>query len=86
MAQRVRKNILAYSLWLLSAALGLVAVVQLRQFLLIDFPIMVLFRYGLSAYGQRAIDQFGTVLLGLSWMLFVVASESDFRKLVDEGS
>jgi hypothetical protein len=84
MAQRGLRTILAYGLWLLSAAVALLAAAQLRQFLLIDFPIMVLFPLGLSRYAQRAMDRFGTVLIGLAWLIFVVASESYFRKLVDE--
>ena len=76
-------GVLAYGLWLASAALALWAFVWLRQFLLIDLPINVLLPIGLSQYGQRAMDRFGTVILGLTWLIFVVASESYFRKLID---
>jgi hypothetical protein len=83
MGRRFLLGVLAYGLWLASAALALGAMLLLRQFLLIDLPINVLLPMGLSQYGQRAIDRFGTVILGLTWLIFVVASESYFRKLID---
>ena len=49
-------------------------------FLLIDLPINVL---NTNRYTQRAADRFGTVLLGLAWLIFVVASESYFRRILD---
>ncbi len=66
-----------------SAALALWAMIRLRQFLLIDFPIIVLMPAGLSQYGQRAVDRWGTFILGLLWLIFAVGSEAYFRKLID---
>lgn len=83
MARRILQYILAYGLWLASAALALAAFMQLRQFLLIDFPIMVLLPMGLSQYWQRTIDRFGSVTLGLIWLVFVIASEGYFRRLIE---
>ncbi len=84
MGRRILLGVLAYGLWLASAALALWAMILLRQFLLIDLPIKVLLPIGLSQYGQRAMDRFGTVILGLTWLILVVASESYFRKLIDQ--
>jgi hypothetical protein len=83
MARRIFLFIVTYALWLVSAALALWVMVRLRQFLLIDFPIRVLMPRGLSQYGQRSIDRFGTVILGLLWLVFVVASESYFRRILE---
>jgi len=47
---------------------------------LIDLPIAVL---RADRYTQRAADRFGTVLMGLAWLIFVVASESYFRRIID---
>ena len=76
MARQILLGIVTYGLWLLAAALGLWVVLELRQFLLIDFPIMVLMPLGFSRYWQRTADRFGVVILGLLWLIFVVASNS----------
>ena len=73
-------GVLAYGLWLVSAALAVAAVLYLRLFLLIDLPINML---SANTYTQRAVDRFGTVLLCLAWLIFVVASESYFRRIID---
>lgn len=79
-AQSILRGVLAYGLWLVSGALTLVATLYLRILLLIDLPINVL---GANRYTQRAADRFGTVLFGLAWLIFVVASESYFRRIID---
>jgi hypothetical protein len=79
-ARRIPLVILAYMLWLASAALSLWAVFWLRIVVLIDLPIMVL---RLNRWTLVAVDKFGTVILGLVWLLFVLASEADFRKLLE---
>jgi len=78
MARRIPLVILAYVLWLASAALSLWAALWLRTVVLIDLPIMTL---RLNRWAFIAVDKFGTVILGLVWLLFVLASEADFRKL-----
>ena len=78
--RRILRGVLAYGLWLVSGALALVAALYLRLFLLIDLPINVL---RANRYTQRAADRFGTVLFGLAWLIFVVASESYFRRIID---
>jgi hypothetical protein len=83
MARHILRYILAYGLWLVSAALASAIFVQWRQFLLIDFPIMVLARLGLSPHGQMAMDQFGTVILGILWLTILLISENFFHKLAD---
>lgn len=83
MGRRILLGVLAYGLWLVSGALALAVFIQLRQFLLIDFPIMVLMPMGLSQYWLTTIDRFGAVTLGLIWLVFVVASEGYYRRLIE---
>jgi hypothetical protein len=83
MGRRILLGVLYIGLWLASSALAFWAMLQLRQFLLIDFPIMVLMPAGLSPYGQRAIHNFGGVILGLLWLIYAIGSESYFRRLLD---
>jgi hypothetical protein len=71
----------AYVLWLVSAALSFVALLWVRIFVLIDLP-MVVFR--LDPWVLRAINRFGTFILGLVWLLYLIASEAYFRRLYEE--
>ncbi len=77
---RISRVILAYSLWLASGALSLWALMWVRVFLLVDLP-MVVFR--VNPWVLRAIDRFGSVGLGIVWLIFAVASESYFRRLLE---
>jgi hypothetical protein len=77
---RIVRIVLGYALWFTSAALSLWAALWLRTVVLIDLPIMAL---RLSRWALIAVDRFGTVILGLVWLLFVLASEADFRKLAE---
>lgn len=76
--KRIVRIVLGYALWFTSAALSLWAALWLRTVVLIDLPIMTL---RLNRWALIAVDRFGTVILGLAWLLFVLASEADFRKL-----
>jgi hypothetical protein len=44
---------------------------------------MVLMPLGLGRYWQRTADRFGTLFLGLLWLIYVVASEGYFRRILD---
>jgi hypothetical protein len=72
--------ILTYSLWLASAALSLWAIMWLRIVALIDLSI---FMFRKNPWTLRVVDRFGTVILGLVWLIFVVATESYFRRLLE---
>lgn len=72
--------VLTYSLWLVAAVIALGIMLWMRILVLIDLP-MVVFR--LNPWVLRAIDRFGTVGLGLIWLIFVVASEPYFRRLYE---
>jgi hypothetical protein len=78
--KRIVRIFLGYALWFASAALSLWAALWLRIFVLIDLPIVAL---RLNRWALIAVDRFGTVILGLVWLLFVLASEADFRKLAE---
>lgn len=72
--------ILTYSLWLVSAALSFWVMIWLRNVILIDLSIII-FRGNPWAF--RAVDKFGIVILGLGWLIFVIATESYFRRLLE---
>jgi hypothetical protein len=78
---RVRDRILAIVLWMMSAALALWVILQLRALLLNDLPIHV---FQVNPWALGAIDKFGTVVLGLAWLIFVMASEPYFHLLFEQ--
>jgi hypothetical protein len=51
----------------------------LRNVILIDLS-LIIFRGNPWAF--RAVDKFGFVILGLGWLIFVIATESYFRRLL----
>ncbi len=70
--------LLEYVLWGLSSALSLLAVLQLRTFLLIDIPVVTVLRH--NPWLPPVIHYVGLGLLGIGWLAFVVFSESYFRR------
>jgi len=79
MARRIPRYILTYGLWAVSAALALWALYWLRV-TLIDLAII---RLRWSPWTLRAVDRFGTVILGLLWLIVVVATEAYFRRMLN---
>ena len=75
--RRVLLVILAYALWLASAALSLWAGLWLRTVLVVDVPIG-LFR--VSAWSLRLWNFAGSVVVGLAWLVFVLLTEDYFTK------
>ena len=71
--------VLTYSLWLVAAVIALGIMLWMRILVLIDLPIVL----GVNPWAMRAIDKFGTVGLGLIWLIFAVASEAYFRRLYE---
>jgi len=74
--------VLAYGLWLASAALSLWLVLQMRLLLLVELPMRML---NINHWAFSAIDKFGLVILGVVWLVFVVVSEEYFRRMIDHG-
>lgn len=70
--------VLSYILWLASAALTLWAVLILRLVLLIQLPGDVL---KINPWRLGIIDKFGTVILGVLWLIFIIVTEPYFRRL-----
>jgi hypothetical protein len=68
--------LLGYALWLVSAAIGAYTSYWIWRALL-DLG----FKLRLSPWQLRAVDRFGAVILGLVLLIFVVASESYFRRV-----
>jgi hypothetical protein len=79
--RRFFRDLLAYTLWALSAALSVWALFWVRKFVLVDVPAMLL---GLEGWVFQAVAKFGTVLLGLLWLIVTVASEPYFARISDQ--
>jgi hypothetical protein len=77
--RRAALAVMTYALWLLSAAISLVLMLWLRIFLLIDLPGDLL---QLSPWVLPAIDKFGTFILALLWLAFIIITEPYFRKIL----
>jgi hypothetical protein len=71
---------LCYLMWAVSAALGVLAMIFSRGLLVSVFALTPANRWILSA-----VDKFGLILLGLAWLVFVIAVESYYRNGVDGG-
>lgn len=81
MAKRIAQVALGYAIWLLSAILSLVAVLYLRSFIVADVPIQLL---RVSYWSLRLWNYAGSAIVGLVWLIFVMATEGYFRELADE--
>jgi hypothetical protein len=68
---------LAYLGWLLTAAVGMLAIFQTRTMVNAMWPVL-----GGSRWVLRAIDRFGLVFLGLIWLVFVIFVEQHFRSAI----
>ncbi len=68
--------LLGYVLWLVSAAIAAYTGYWMWRALL-DLG----FKLRVSPWQLRAVDRFGAVILGLMLLIFVVASESYFRRV-----
>jgi len=69
--------ILAYLLWLLVIAIGLVAVLEARNALNVVWPLL-----GSGIRWQwvlRPVDRFGLVFAGLAWLVYTIFAEDWFR-------
>lgn len=77
MARRTSLVILAYMLWLASAALSLWAGLWLRTVLVVDVPIGFL-RVGY--WSLRLWNFVGSAAVGLAWLIFVLVTEDYFTK------
>ncbi len=74
---------LAYGLWLMSAALSLWLVLQMRLLFLVDLPQK---SATINHWAFSAIDKFGFLFLGIIWLIFLVVSEEIFRRKVGHQS
>ena len=75
--KRIVRVFLGYALWLTSAALSLWAALWLRTVLVVDVPIGFL---RVSYWSLRLWNYVGSVVVGLAWLVFVLATEEYFRK------
>ena len=79
-ARHALVTIFTYCLWLASAAVTLLLMLNMRLLLLVNLPLRV---PGINPWSLGAIDKFGTVLLGAVWLIWVIVSEAYFRKFID---
>ena len=80
--RRGLRVLLEYVLWGLSSALALLAVLQLRTFLLIDMPVVTVLRR--NPWMPTVIHYVGLGILGIGWLVFVVLSESYFGRWMQD--
>jgi hypothetical protein len=69
--------ILAYLLWILVIAIGMVAVLEARNALNVVWPLL-----GSGIHWQwvlRPVDRFGLVFAGLVWLVYAIFAEDWFR-------
>ena len=69
--------VIAYALWLVTAALGFLALLQTRSMINIVWPIL-----GGSRWVLRAVDRFALLALGIIWVLYAILAEDRFRSSV----
>jgi hypothetical protein len=65
---------LAYGLWLVVAAIGMLAILQLRHAFNAVWPVI-----SDNNWLLRAFDRFGLVFLGLAWLVYVIFVEQYYR-------
>jgi len=70
---------LAYLFWVVTAALGMVTVLLVRNALNFVWPLM-----GWSRWVLRPVDRFGLVFLGLVWLVYVIFVEQYYRQAITE--
>lgn len=68
---------LAYLGWLLTAAVGMLAIFQTRNMINAMWPVL-----GGNRWVLRAIDRFGLLFLGLIWLVYVIFVEQHFRSAI----
>lgn len=69
--------LLSYLCWLVTAAVGMLAVFQTRNALNVIWPALKL-----SHWVLRPVDRFGLVLLGLLWLMYVIFVEQHYRSSI----
>jgi hypothetical protein len=79
-ARRALLTFFTYCLWLASAAVTFLLMLNMRLLLLVSLPMRM---RGINPWSLGAIDKFGTVLLGAIWLIWVIVSEAYFRRLID---
>ncbi len=66
--------ILAYLFWLITAAIGMLAIFQTRNMINVVWPAL-----GGNRWVLRAVDRFGLLFLGLLWLVYVIFVEQYYR-------
>jgi hypothetical protein len=75
--KRIVRVVLGYALWLASAGLSLWAALWLRTVLVVDVPIGFL---RVNYWSLRLWNYVGSAVVGLAWLVFVLATEGYFHE------
>jgi len=78
--KRILSYLLCYLLWVINGALGLLGILIARSVLAKAY-----IRLRLNPWALGAVDKWGFLLLGLVWLIFVVACEGYYREGVPRG-
>lgn len=78
--KQILSYLLCYSLWVINGALGFLGMLIVRSVVL---KASLTFR--LNPWVQRAADKWSFVMVGLVWLMFVVACEGYYREGVSQG-
>ena len=68
---------IAYAIWVVVAAIGMFAILQLRNALQLMWPVI-----SDNKWLLRPIDRFGLVFLGLVWLVYVIFVEQYYRSAI----
>jgi hypothetical protein len=68
---------IAYGIWVVVAAIGMFAILQLRNALQLMWPVISDNRWLL-----RPVDRFGLVFMGLVWLVYVIFVEQYYRSAI----
>ena len=71
--------LLAYLIWILGAAISMLALFVIRQMINVMWPVL-----GGSRWVLRAVDRFALVFLGLVWLVYSIFTEQFFRMAITE--
>lgn len=74
----ILRYLLAYLLWVITMAVGMLGILQLRNALNVLWPAL-----GGSRWTLRAVDRFGFVILSLGWLIFAILTEYHYRTSVN---
>jgi len=77
--KQILSYLLCYSLWVINGALGLLGILIARSVL-----VKASFTFRVNPWALGAVDKWGFFVLGLVWLMFVIACEDYYREGVPQ--